>query len=400
VPRFEPFAGLRYAPRVDLDDATAPPYDVISPDERAELAGSHPANAVHVDLPDEADGADRYQMAAAALARLQDEAVLLTDPRPALYVYRMTYMDDTQTRRSTTGVLGALELSRPDEGQILPHEHTTPKAKSDRLDLLRATAHNLSPIWGLTPASGLALAIDPTGPPNASCTDAEGVVHQLWVLDDPAVIDAVRRIVASKPIVVADGHHRYETSLAYRDERRAAAGDGTGVAHGYDSTLAFVVELSEDQLAVRAIHRLVRGLPDGFDLVGALGGRFDVTPTAARAIPARLVESGSLGLVLHDGSGYLLRPKPGTFDPSMPDLDSARIAEALAELPDHEVVYQHGSDHILDLVEAGEAQAGFLLRPATVAQIAATASGGVRMPPKTTFFWPKPRTGFVYRDLG
>ncbi|MGE3835352.1 MAG: DUF1015 family protein [Acidimicrobiia bacterium] len=398
MPRFEPFAGLRYAPRVDLDAATAPPYDVISPDERASLAGGHPANAVHVDLPDEADGPDRYAMAAATLARLQDERVLLTDPGLAFYVYRMTYVDEHGTRRSTTGVLGALELSRPDEGSILPHEHTTPKAKTDRLDLLRATAHNLSPIWGLTPAAGLTAAVEPDRPADAACGDPDGVRHELWVLDDPATIDAVRALVASRPLLVADGHHRYETSLAYRDERRAAAGGAPG---GYDSVLAYVVELAADQLGVRAIHRLLRGLPTGFDLVAALDRRFEVTPaTADGSLGARLVESGSLGLVLPDGRGFLLRPRTGGFDPATPDLDAARLAEALTDLPPHEVEYQHGTDIVLHRVAAGEAQAGILLRPATVEQIASTASGGARMPPKTTFFWPKPRTGFVYRDLG
>jgi uncharacterized protein (DUF1015 family) len=401
VPRFEPFAGLRYAPRVDLDDATAPPYDVISPAERAELAGGHPANAVHMDLPDEADGPDRYLAAAATLQRLQQEGVLLTDPRAAFYVYRMTYTEAASTARSatrsTTGVLGALELSRPDEGQILPHEHTTPKAKSDRLDLLRATAHNLSPIWGLTPASGLTAIIAPSGAADARCTDAEGVHHELWVLDDPLAIDAVRALVASRPLVVADGHHRYETSLAYRDERRAAAGGAPG---GYDCTLALVVELAGDQLAVQAIHRLLRGLPEGFDLLGALRDRFDPSPAPVHELAGRLAHEGALGLVLPGGVGFLLRPRPEAFEPGLPDLDSARVAAALAAVPGVEILYQHGVGHVLDAVAGGDVQAGLLLRPATVDQIAATASGRVRMPPKTTFFWPKPRTGFVYRDLG
>ncbi|HEY2330399.1 MAG TPA: DUF1015 domain-containing protein [Acidimicrobiales bacterium] len=407
MPRFEPFAGLRYAPTVDMSDATAPPYDVISPVERAELAGRHPANAVHMDLPDEADGPERYHLAAAALARLQEEGVLRTDPQPAFYVYRMLFADDDGQERYTTGVLGALELTRPEEGQILPHEHTTPKAKSDRLDLLRATAHNLSPIWGLTPAVGLTALIEPLteAPALASAFDEDDFLHQLWVLDDPAVVDAVRAVVASRPLIVADGHHRYETSLAYRDERRAAAGrpndEPDGEPAGYDSTLAFVIELSDEQLAVRAIHRLVTGLPFGADIFGIFGERFEIRAHRLNDLqPATLVEEGAIGMVLPGSEGFLLRPRPGAFDPSLPDLDSARIAVALAELPPHEVVYQHGVDNVLDAMVSREAQMGLLLRPATVAQIAATAEGGQRMPPKTTFFWPKPRTGFVYRDLG
>jgi uncharacterized protein (DUF1015 family) len=350
---------------------------------------------VHVDLPDEADGPDRYRMAAATLRRLQDEGVLRTDPAPAYYVYRMTYADDDGRPRHTTGVLGALELSRPDEGRILPHEHTTPKARSDRLELLRATAHNLSPIWCLTTAPLTAeLGVD--GPPQAAATDGDGVRHELWVLDDPARIEALRSLLAPGPLVVADGHHRYETSLAYRDERRAT--DGAG---GWDATLALVVELVEDELLVRPIHRLLSGLPAGVDLPTALGGHFDTEPTTVdHSLPARMAAAGALGLVLPDGHGHLLRPRPGAFAADVPDLDSARLAAALATLPPHQVAYQHGAATVVRLVAEDPAvSAGVLLRPATVAQIAATASGGERMPPKTTFFWPKPRTGFVYRAL-
>lgn len=400
VPRFEPFAGIRYAPNVDLSAATAPPYDVISRDERAALAGGHPANAVHLDLPDEADGSERYRMAATTLSRLLDEGTLRVDAAPAFYAYRMSFLDETGVERRTTGVLGALELTRPAEGQILPHEHTTPKAKSDRLDLLRATGYNHSPIWALTPVAGLATACLTDRPADAECTDGDGVHHELWVMTDPATHDAIRAIVAARPVVVADGHHRYETSLAYRDERRADHDGGD-----WDSTLALVVELADDELHVRAIHRLVRGLPDGLDLAAALASWFDVSPTTVSpTTPADMVEAGALVLVLPGGSARLLRAREGAFGPEVADLDSARLATALAALPPHEVVYQHGVDQIVAALEeppdgGARFDAGFLLRPATVAQIAATAEGGERMPPKTTFFWPKPRTGFVYRKL-
>ncbi|MBW8826581.1 MAG: DUF1015 domain-containing protein [Acidobacteria bacterium] len=396
MPRFEPFRGVRYAPGVDLDAATSPPYDVIDRAERAALVARHPANAVRFDLPDEADGPGRYDAAAAMLDGLQAEGVLVTDPAPSFYGYRMTYTDEAGTTRHTTGVLGALALSRPGEGDILPHEHTTPKAKSDRLDLLQATGFNLSPIWGLSLATGLAEAITTAGAPDAACTDADGVRHELWCLTEPDRVATISALVASTPIVVADGHHRYETSLAYREERRAVDGEGGP----WDATLALVVELREDELAVRPIHRLLHGLPADLDVAAALSAHFEcalVDPSDN--LPATMAAAGALGLVVPDGRAWLLAPRAGAFPAELPDLDSARLAAALPDLPAHDVEYQHGADTVLARVRAGEASAGVLLRPAGVPQIAATAHGGERMPPKTTFFWPKPRTGFVFRSV-
>lgn len=397
MPRFEPFAGLRYASGTDTDAVTAPPYDVIDAEERARLAARSDRNAVLFDLPDEADGPGRYDDAAAMLERLQTEGVLVTDDAPSFYVYRMVYADEQGRQRRTTGVLGALQLSRPGEEGILPHEHTTPKAKSDRLDLLRSTRHNLSPIWGLSLAEGLTELCATDAPPAAEATDEYGVRHQLWRLSDPSRLARITEVVSSAPVVIADGHHRYETSLAYRDERRAV----DGVGGPWDATLAYVVELREDELAVRPIHRLLHGTPRNDELLDALTAvLFDSEPTEADLdLPDRMGAAGALGLVLPGDAAYLLVPRPGAFPDDMPDLDSSRLDAAAATLPGIELEYQHGTDNVLRRVGAGEAAAGVLLRPATVGQIEATAHTGVRMPPKTTFFWPKPRTGFVFRSL-
>ena len=397
MPRFEPFAGLRYAAGTDVDAVTAPPYDVIDAEERARLAGRSEHNAVLFDLPDEADGDGRYDAAGAMLDRLQADRILLTDDRPSFYVYRMVYEDERGEQRQTTGVLGALELSRPGEGDILPHEHTTPKAKSDRLDLLRATRHNLSPIWGLSLATGLTGLCAVDGPPDAESTDDDGVRHQLWRITDAGRLAAISDLVASQPVVVADGHHRYETSVAYRDERRELDGPGGP----WDATLAYVVELTEDELAVRPINRLLHGSPRGEELLDALTvALFDAHPAPADIdLPARMDELGGLGLVLPGDDAYVLVPRADAFPEDLPDLDSSRLDAAVATMPNLEVEYQHGTEQVLRRVGAGGATAAVLLRPATVAQIAATAHTGERMPPKTTFFWPKPRTGFVFRSL-
>jgi uncharacterized protein (DUF1015 family) len=398
VPRFEPFQGLRYRPDVaPLAQVIAPPYDVISPTERAHLASRHRANAVLVELP-EADLSgqrDRYVVAADLFTRWQEKGLLVADPVPSLYPYRMT---DT-AGRVTTGVIGALGLAEPGaESDILPHEQTLPKPKSDRLDLLRATRANLSPIWGLSMAKGVTATFDPTDDdPVADVYDDDGVRHQLWVLSDADTVAAVATALAAAPVVLADGHHRYETARAYQAEQREAHGGAPGP---YDLVMALVVELAEDQLTVGAIHRTVSGLPEDFDLVAALAPWFDVIRAGAaddRTLGA-LADSRSLAMVT-GGQAYLLLPQAEVQEQEGNDLDSNLIATALAALPPHEVMHRHSVGEALEALRDGEGQAAFLLRPVTVAQIDEWANARRRMPPKTTFFSPKPRTGMVFRSL-
>ncbi len=398
MPRFEPFQGLRYRPEVaPVSQVIAPPYDVISATERAHLASRHRANAVLVELP-EADlsaGRDRYAVATDLFTRWQAKGIILADPVRSLYPYRMT----DPTGRTTTGVIGALGLAEPgEESDILPHEQTLPKPKSDRLDLLRATRANLSPIWGLSMAAGVTATFDPTDDdPVADVYDDDGVRHQLWVLSDADTVAAVGAAVAAAPVVLADGHHRYETARTYQAERRQANGDEPGP---YDLVMALVVELAEDQLTVGAIHRTISGLPDGFDLVGALAPWFDVVRAGAaddRTLGA-LADSRSLTLVT-GGQAYLLLAHTEVQEQEGNDLDSNLIARVLAGLPPHEVMHRHSVAEAMEALHDGEGQAAFLLRPVTVKQIDEWANERRRMPPKTTFFSPKPRTGMVFRSL-
>jgi uncharacterized protein (DUF1015 family) len=274
--------------------------------------------------------------------------------------------------RSTTGVIGALGLDE----DVLPHERTTPKARSDRLDLLRATRANLSAVWGLSLARGLSALLEPPGEPTGDFTDADGVRHQAWRLDDPDRCGAIASFVAGAPVVIADGHHRYETCKAYLDEV-------DGAVPGASSTLCYVVELAPDQLAVRPIHRLISGLPAGADVASALSQRF-VLDEGVRGEPALVTATAR----------YRLTPRVDDGD-----LDTVRLEQALATLPTHDVAFQHDADAVVDAVTSGKADAGVLLRGVTVAEIQAVADARDRMPPKTTFFWPKPRTGIVFRSL-
>lgn len=401
--RFEPFPGIRYdLDRVRLGDVVAPPYDVIDDDDRAGLVARHERNSVRIDLPADEDGRDRYEVARCLLRDWLEDGTLRVDAQPTFTVYRMSYDDDAGRPRHTTGVIGALELNPPGV-DILPHEHTTPKAKSDRLDMLRSCRANLSAIWGLSLARGLTDLLPTDAPPDAEATDDDDVTHAVWIVDDPGAVAAISAAVAGHPVVIADGHHRYETSLAYRREREADGDPGPAGA-----TMAYVVELVDDELTVRAIHRLLTGLPEGTDLVAALDPWFEPLGPPPDGVPVTeaMAETGAL-CVVRPGAEVLVRPRDGAFD-GVTDLDSSRLDAALAGVSERgglggaapQLSYQHGTDLVRRAVAEGRAQAGVLLRPATVAQIEATAHGGERMPPKTTFFHPKPKTGLVFRTLG
>lgn len=400
-----------------MDDVIAPPYDVIDPAERSLLVGRSEYNAVRVELPEPEGTLDRYQSAAALLAAWREAGVLRVDHESAFYAYRMSYTDEAGRPRHTTGFVGALEVSPAEAGEVLPHERTMPKPKSDRLDLLRACRANLSPVWGLSLAEGLsaccAAGVAESGaagaagaagerPAEVGAVDEDGVIHEVWSITDPGLIARIRSVVGSAPVILADGHHRYETALAYRAERRSAAGDrgGPGGGGDYDLVMALVVELGEDQLAVGPIHRMLAGFLPGYDLAGALKAGFELRPGSLThpgwSVGQVLAEAGGPALVTPEGTWFLdARPELAAL--AEDDLDSSRLDLALAELPEHDISYHHDAAEVVRAVADGRAAAGLLIRPATVAVIARAAGERRRLPAKSTFFTPKPRTGMVFR---
>ena len=232
---------MRYTTHGDVTQLMAPPYDVISPERRRQLADQDPHNAVHLDLPVDEGELDRYEAACKRLHRWLDEQVLAADADPAFYLYRMDYTSALGHPAQTTGVIGALELSTPGSADVLPHEQTTPKAKSDRLQMLRSCRSNLSPIWGLSLSGGLTDLLRNDDEPLIHWTGSDGVEHRLWSVTEPEAQASIRAAIEPHPVLIADGHHRYQTSLQYRDERRAES----DVAGPYDLTMAFIVELVE-----------------------------------------------------------------------------------------------------------------------------------------------------------
>ncbi len=219
VPRFEPFNAIRYASGVNWDEVIAPPYDVLSEDDVRELGQTSKYNITWIDVPRGDD--DRYKVAAYLLQEWLAKAILVREAEPSFTIYRMSHVDATGTARTISGVLGGLEVVDEGAGGVLPHERTTKKASTDRLDLTVATAANLSPVWGLSLASGLTAALAEPGLPLGEMV-AEGVTHRAERVTDPHRIARISRIIGRDDVLIADGHHRYSVSRTYRDMVRKA----------------------------------------------------------------------------------------------------------------------------------------------------------------------------------
>ena len=401
MPRFEPFAALRYSPAEPLDQVVAPPYDVLSLADVDVLLDRDPHNIVAIDVPLDRDGPARYELAARRLESWISAGVLRRDASPSLTLYRMEFTDEVGRDRHTVGVIGALEVVDEGAAGVVPHERTTPKAKTDRLDLTRATHCNLSPVWGLSLTVGLTDLLLEPGELVGRCTDEHGVVHRVERVDDPVRVDAIGSAVAANDVLIADGHHRYAISRSYRDEVRATTGRADTDA---ELTMAYVAELVDEQLSIDPIHRVYRGIS-----ADALAARLAEFCDAAEAgqvttrFAAEAIDRGAVCLVRPDGTGVWLTPRPEAFD-GVRSLDGAYLEHALDDLAGAggapiDVSYQHGVQQVIDLLRAGEADAAVLIRPTSIDEIRRTAIERLLMPPKSTFFTPKLRTGLVVRPL-
>ncbi len=403
MPEFHAFRGLRYdtaALGAPLDSLVAPPYDVIDESERSALADRHEANAVRLIAPQPLDsGGDRYAAAHALMTAWREERKLVSDPSPRFYGYRMSYTDFSGTTRTTSGVLGALGLppGGPGTGDVLLHEHTTHKAKSDRFALLAATRANLDPIWLLSTATDL-----PVGRWDealGSCV-ADGVRHELFAIDETELVKEISQSVAAAPAVLADGHHRFETACSYRESVA-----GTPAQAGADAMLALVVPLVEDELTIQPIHRVVRSGPP--DLRDRLARDFEVSRPERPTDVAHEIGSAS-GIMFVDAAGAsLLTPRSATrervrraWPATVRDIDAAVVETVVADLVDASSwELRHDATATAAAVGTGDVSAVLLLRAPTVAQTRSAAIAGDRMPAKTTFFAPKLRTGLVFRIL-
>ncbi len=394
VPRFEPFTALRFNSSLPLADVAAPPYDVLSDADVDALLARNPHNIVAIDVPRDEDGPQRYDLAAQRLDEWIADGTLVPDDSPTFTIYRMRFTDESGAHRETVGVLGALEVVDEGADGVLPHERTTPKAKTDRLDLTRATNTNLSPVWGLSLTAGLTELLSESGEPVGSMRDDEGVVHTVERVTDPQRVAGIASAIGANPVLIADGHHRYAISRTFRDEARVNAGNDTGA----ELTLTYVAELVADQLSIDAIHRLYHGV--GADrLLDILGASFDLAEAGivTPAFAAEVVSREALCLVRADGTGVWLTPRPAAFE-GVRALDGALLEYALHD-HDLDVSYQHGVQHVVDRVANEDSLVGILIRPTGIDEIRRTATERLLMPPKSTFFTPKLRTGLVLRPL-
>lgn len=405
MPSLRPFHGIRYTSAHALAELVCPPYDIISEKEQHLLHERHPHNAVHLEL----SRAGSYTSVAEVFADWLRTGVLRRDEQPSLYVYRQDFIDDRNERCSVTGVIGALQLEPFGEGsKILPHERTMPGPISDRLALMRACPVNISPIYAIYRGAGALRAYYEdlkSRPTAARFVDDYGTLHRLWVVTSAAEIDLLSGAVASGPLVIADGHHRYETALAYAAERASNPG-GTG------AIMCFCVDADAEDLTVLPYHRAIDAR------IGAHAARARLVELfQARALDVEYADvelrrsaADHPFLFVFDAFDLLVEvsdeqvvARVGQRPKAWRALDVVALHEVV--LPEAfpeglaQVRFSKDAREILRLVKSEGWTAGILMRPLSPVQVVEVARSGERMPQKASYFWPKAVTGLVFRSL-
>jgi uncharacterized protein (DUF1015 family) len=422
-----PFRPLRYDPAAigDLSTVVAPPYDVISDAHRDALHERSPYNVVRLILN---RAADRYAAAGELVEDWRRTGVLIRDPEPALGFYVEDFKLPDGTPRQREGIIGVVRLEAFDKGQIRPHERTFARAKEDRLRVLRACHTNLSPIFGLF-ADKLS-ALDPARrdaarrAPDMETTDESSVRHRLWLIRDPHLIESMTSVLRAEPIVIADGHHRYETALAYRNEQRAHGVTDPEAPHNF--ILMYLTSMSHPGLVILPTHRVLWRLPDGIDgpvLMQRLRRHFQLRTFPQSAWPAlrdglrEPPQRGRFGIALQ---GVNELAAATLADPSVLQQYAADRAAAVRHLDvtildavilrgllgidctvaaqEGWLTYTHDDASAVRAVEQG-ARAAFLMNPPRIEDVQAVCQAGETMPEKSTYFFPKLLTGLVFHPL-
>ncbi len=413
-----PLNAVHYDPeRVAIGEVVAPPYDVIDAAHRARLVAGSPHNVVELDLPESGDGDDIYEHAAEIMRGWEAEGILVRDSEPTIWAYEQDYTGPDGAVRTRRGFLTRIRVTDYGPGLVRPHERTQPGPKEDRLRLTRATGHSMSPIFILHEGNAWPhLQAAAEKKPWAEVSDADGTVHRVWPISDPAVHEAVSVELEPSELLIADGHHRYETARTYAEE---IGGEGP---HRY--TLACLVSLEDPGLSVFATHRLLHDLDSSgqeairntlmsmFEISEAPGTAAEQIVPAADAgeaafgylespprqpYPLTLTEPGPLAAAVAGSSDAYRRLDAAA-------LETLILREALGMSAD-DIAAKRGLSYCSDTTEAvrriadGEADAGFLLRPTPVAQVRDVAAAGETMPPKSTYFFPKLLTGLLFNPL-
>jgi uncharacterized protein (DUF1015 family) len=418
VAEIQPLRALHYdlAAAGRLDRLVAPPYDVIDAAQRRQLAARSPFSVVEVDLPE--GGPDPYAHAAELLEAWRMQGIVVRDSEPALWALTQTFTGPDGSTRTRHGFFCRVRLTDYGPGLVRPHERTHPAAKEDRLRLMRATRANLSPIFSLydDPAGDAWSALEPltSDQPWGDVTDDDGTTHRLWRIADHAAIAHAQEALASRELLIADGHHRYETARTYADE---IGGEGD---HRY--VLMCLVSMADPGLAIFPTHRLVGGLDEErrLRLDEALRSEFDLSDVALDSL---VPEDGNrdlptYGVLERDGGARRARLVSveiadralAGHSPSYRRLDTAVLEKLLLEdalgLTEDDISHQRGLGYARDLAQArellsaGAYDLAFLLRPTPVEQVQAIAAAGETMPPKSTYFYPKLLSGLLFNPLG
>jgi uncharacterized protein (DUF1015 family) len=413
----QPLRALHYdlAKVGSLQAVVSPPYDVIDPVQRAELQERSPYNVVGIDLP---EGEDPYAHAAVLLAQWQKDRALVRDDTPALWALSQEYASPDGRTLTRNGFFCRVRVEEYGPGRIRPHERTHPGPKEDRLRLTRATQANLSPIFSLYDDPGTAawaaLAPHTEQEPWGEAVDDDGTRNRMWRIEDRDTIAAVQDALADSELLIADGHHRYETARVYADE---LGGEGE---HRY--VLMCLVALQDQGLTVFPTHRLVKVDTSEKQeaLAATLREHFDIEELASTDDLRPADGDGPLTMGYIDGhfkKPYRLTLKDQAIADraldGMPEayrrLDTA-VLEALVltgplGLTEDDISHLHGlgysrtDEEALEMVLGGEFDAAFFLRSSPVSQVQAIAAAGVNMPPKSTFFYPKVPTGLLVNPL-
>lgn len=444
-----PIKGLRYNTRLipDMADVITPPYDVIGPEEQENYYRRHPNNIIRLEYgktyPEDSRENNRYTRAAQEFSRWQEEKMLVEEDRPAIYIYSQTFKVGPEIK-TRLGIMAGVRLEPYEKGIILPHEETLPKHKADRLALMEACGANFSPVFSLYSDSGRQVeklaAEKMAGDPEIDFTADDGQRHRVWVLKEPSQVSQIQQVLLDKVVFIADGHHRYETALNYRNLRKQREGVPDSQVASYDFVLMTLVNLYDPGLVVLPTHRLVKNidretagkLPDNLKSIFTVEevsinprdnscqkflrdlaerGKTDLDGLPSGQAPAH---RHAFGLYTGNNKGYILTLKDSVnIDGLMPEgkspawrgLDVSVLHTLIMEkylgiggeqrASESNLTYTREEEGALKKVDDGEYQMVFFLNPTLVEEVTAVAANREKMPQKSTFFYPKLPTGLL-----
>ena len=413
-----PFKGILYDPdKVDASTAMAPPYDIVTPEFKEELYKRDPHNIIRIDFgkdgDDDNEHENRYTRAAGYLSGWLEEGVLIHDPGPLFYCYEISYEINGQAKK-TRGFLGAVKIEELGSGKVHPHEMTYSKPKSDRLNVLRYCSANTSPIFSLYSSkekiTSSILEDIVKKRPFIEARNGDGFSHRLWRISDRSSMETIKKEMADKDVFIADGHHRYETALTFKKEMEEKCQGKTGY-ESFNYALMFLSNMEDEGLTLLPTHRIVE-IDSEIKIKEAINKYFDVRKISSegmseeqareRMLEAMHNNAHSFGMFLtNTGSYYTLSFNGSGIEADLPEclkgLDVTVLHkfmfERLLKIDHYE--YEMDPGIAVERAKKGSFEAVFFLNPTKIHDVKKVALAGQRMPPKSTYFYPKLLTGMV-----